>query len=337
MRAWVLTDGDADLETRCLGVAEAVAERIERRRIMPRAPWRWLAPFGPIDPRDAPEASAIGPISPRDGWPDVAIASGRSAAPYLMRVRRASQARVITVFIGESAAGSRVADIVAARSGSRLLAPNVMVAPTRPHRVGPIRLAAARGGPPIVSSETPGPKVAVMLGGPRRRQWSAEDVARLAAGLAKLRADGAVIAVASRREAAPDLDMALGEVAHYLWDRTGPDPAVALLAQADALVVAGDDVLSIDEAAATGRPLMAFRPSRTPASASAHLDRLTALGVVRPFAGRLEAYAYRPLDSTGEIARAISALAATRAALSPRLERRAGAPAKTETNGPTSR
>ncbi|MFC3691851.1 ELM1/GtrOC1 family putative glycosyltransferase [Chenggangzhangella methanolivorans] len=329
-----MTDGDADDETRCLGVAEAVADRVERRHVAPRAPWRWLAPFGPIDPRDAPDRAA-GPIAPRRGWPDVVVASGRRAAPYLAAVKRASRSRVVTVFLGDSALGARAADIVAVGEGSRLSGLNVVRTVSGPHRIDAVRLAAARGGDALGPSDARA-RVAVLLGGRSGRAWQEEDARRLAAGLARLAADGATVLAAARREAPAALDLAAREAAAYLWDRAGPDPRVALLAHADAVVVAGDDALAVDEAVATGRPVFAFRPTGLKRAAAAHLDRLAAHGVVRPFAGRLEAYGYAPLHAASEIGRAVAALAATREALRPRNERRA-APLKRETNGPTTR
>jgi mitochondrial fission protein ELM1 len=336
MRAWVLTDGSAEDEARCLGVAEAVADCIERRRVALRAPWNWLAPFGPVPRRDLPEAQNS-PIAPRGEWPDLVVAAGRAAVPYLTHVKRASFGRAVTAFIGDTLRGAAVADVVAVTEGSRLRGSNLVATVTRPHRVGAVRLAAARAGRPLVPSRLKGPRVGVILGeGGEGRAWTREDVARLAAGVRRLRDDGAIVMAAARRGASRALDVALAETAHYLWDREGPDPHVALLAQAQALVAPGDDLLLIDEALATGGPVLAFRPGGLTRRTAAVLDRLTARGVVRPFAGRLEDYAYAPLDSTPEIARAISALVATRGALAPRPERRVAA-RKQKTNGPTSR
>ncbi|WP_020177706.1 ELM1/GtrOC1 family putative glycosyltransferase [Methylopila sp. M107] len=335
MLAWTLTDGSAEHEARCLGVAELVADRIERRHVAPRAPWRWFAPFSPIDPRDAPTGRSDGPVAARRGWPDVVVASGRTSVPYLACVKRASGGRVVTAYLGETLAGAGAADVVAVLHGSRMRGPTVVSTATRPHRVSPVRLVAARGGPALFPESSSGRRVGVLIGA-RRRRWTGEDVERLVAGLRRLRDDGATVALVCARDADPRVDMAARDVAHYVWDRQGRDPRVRLLAQSDALVVAADDPSALDEAVATGAPVYGFRPSGIDRRSAATLDRLSALGVARPFAGRLELYAYTPIDSTAEIARAISAVIATRAALKPKAERRAPARSR-ETNGPTYR
>ena len=96
VRLWVLTDGKAGDEQQCLGVAEALGGTVELRRVKPWAPFVWLMPYGPIDPFEAPGREGS-PIAPP--FPDVVIASGRRAVPYVRHVRRASRRRTFTVFL----------------------------------------------------------------------------------------------------------------------------------------------------------------------------------------------------------------------------------------------
>lgn len=331
MQAWVLTDGAAADEEPCLGVAEAVADRIERRRLKPARPWRRLAirVFSsalPTDPATTPR--------PGEPWPDLVIAAG-GAGSRLARIKRDSGGRTVTACLGRR--GARSADVVWVFDTERLRGPNVVATPTSPHRIDPIRLAAARAAPsvmdPVLSSSAArsGGTVGVLLPGEDAR-FSAEDVARLVAGLRRLREQGQAIVCRAPPGAPEALRMAVREVTHYLWQGDGPDPYISMLARSDALVVVADSTGALSEATASGRPIMAFTPSRTPHAARVLLDRLTALGIVRPFSGRLERYAYAPLDATGQVARAIQALAATRAVL----DRSAHAPRPAlarETNG----
>ena len=89
MRVWVLTDGKAGDEQQCLGVAEALGGTARAPPGTPRAPFLWLMPWGPIDPREAPgparqpdRAALPGPRRSR---------SGRRAVPYVRHVKRASR------------------------------------------------------------------------------------------------------------------------------------------------------------------------------------------------------------------------------------------------------
>lgn len=334
MRAWSLTDGTSDIEDSCLAVVEAVADRVERRRVWPRAFWRWLPVWRPIDPRDAPERG-YGPIAPRSGdpWPELIVASGAVAAPYLARAKKASGGRSLAVFIGEGAPAS--ADLVVAlghehrQRGARL----VIGAP--PHRIDGVRLAAARGGPSPFQGE--GPRVAVLVGeGPGKRGMTSEDIARLVAGVRRLRMDGAVIAVRAPRSVPRASLLALAEVAHYIWDGEGSDPFLALMAHADAIVTAATSARIVSESLAAGAPVHAFMPASASTAVCSLVSSLARNGLVRPFSGTIEAGRAPVLDSTRDIARAIDAIISTRAVLKPG----AGTAAprrQRETNGPTSR
>ena len=321
--AWVLTDGKAGDEQQCLGVAEALGLAPELRRVKPRAPFTWLMPWGAIDPREAP-SQPESPIAPP--FPDLAIASGRRAVPYLRAVKRASGGGTFTVFLKDPRSGPRAADLIWCPSYDRLRGDNVVTTLTSPHRISPGRLAGARARPDPRLAGLPAPRVAVLVGGdsPHYR-WLPEDVARFAAGLAALAADGAALmGTLSRRtrQSDPMLQRAVEQVfdAHrgFLWDGTGDNPYLHLLALADAIVVSADSVNMLSEAAATGRAVLVFRPSWRRGRRPRYHDLIEGLereGAVKPFSGRLERSSYHPIDSTPLIAEAIaSALARHRLA-----------------------
>ena len=104
MHIWVLTDGKAgDLQS-CLGVAErlgtiwtadAGTATIEQRVVDPKPPWLWLMPHGPISPLEK-RGSQDDPLRPP--YPDVAIASGRRAVPYLRSLKHRAPG-CLTVFL----------------------------------------------------------------------------------------------------------------------------------------------------------------------------------------------------------------------------------------------
>ena len=320
MRIWVLTDGKAGDEQQCLGVAEALGGTVEVRRVAPRPPVQWMAPYGPIDPSEA----AGRPGSPTaPPFPDVLIASGRRAVPYVRHVKRASKGRVLTVFLKDPVTAARTADLIWVPEHDRLRGPNVIATLTPPHRITPERLAAARAAPDPRLAALTRPRVAVLAGGPSKHyRFHAEDAARFLADLARLAGTGAGLMATASRRTPPALREGLARLVErhggFLWDGSGDNPYVALLALADAVVVTADSYNMVGEAAATGAPILVFEPVGGHPKLTAFLDRLQRKGAVQRFAGRLERFAYDPIDSTPAIAEAVrEGVARHRRALGP--------------------
>ncbi|WP_460448910.1 mitochondrial fission ELM1 family protein [Alsobacter sp. SYSU BS001988] len=310
---WIITDGKAGDEGQCLGVAEGLGLAPEIRRVAPRAPWSWLAPWGPVDPREAP-GRAGGPLAGPP--PDIAIASGRRAVPALKALKRASGGRTFTVFLKDPRTGTGAADFIWVPEHDRLRGPNVLATLTSPHRVTPERLAAARAAPPAALAALPRPRVALLLGGDSRHHvFTGEDILRLTGQIGALAQTGAGLMATASRRSPPALVEGVRSILRgkggYFWDGTGDNPYIAMLALADAIVVTADSANMVGEACATGRPVLVFEPSWRCKKGSDRLRRqiiaLNEAGAVRFFQGRLESHAYPALDSTPVIASAIEA------------------------------
>lgn len=308
---WVLTDGKAGDEVQCLGVAEALGLTPDIRRVRPRRPFVWAMPWGPIDPADAP-ARPGSPIAPP--FPDLLIASGRRAVPYVRAVKKASGGRTFTVFLKDPRTGCGAADFIWVPEHDRLRGPNVLATLTSPHRLSAQRLAEAAASLPPAIASLPHPRVALLLGGDSRNHvFTPADIERFALGLAELSKQARLMATPSRRSP-PALVAALRPIVEasggWWWDGAGENPYMALLAGADALVVTADSVNMVGEACATGRPVYVFEPSERGKSGNrkvrAFLDALLQRGAVRFFQGQLESNAYPALNSTPLIASAIA-------------------------------
>ena len=126
--------------------------------------------------------------------------------------------------------------------------------------------------------------------------------------------DGAGLMVTPSRRTPPPLMATLASTLSgerraaghvWIWDGTGDNPYVEMLALADAVIVTADSVNMLGEAAATGRPIHVFEPGRLPRKVARLVDRLVGHGAVAKFRGRLETMTYEPLDSTPLIAREI--------------------------------
>lgn len=305
--AWVLTDGKAGDELPCVGVAEAMGLAPEIRRVRPRAPFSWLMPWGPIDPRERPSAAGS-PLAPP--FPDLVVASGRRAVPALRAVKRACGGSTYTVFLKDPRVGPGAADFIWAPSYDRIRGPNVLTTLTSPHRIAAERLAAARADPDPRLAGLASPRVAVLAGGDsRHHRFTEADVARFSSELAALAESGASLMITASRRTPPPLRAALQALAArrggFFWDGSGDNPYVALLALADAIVVTADSANMIGEAAATGVPVLVFAPSGGHMKLEAFLDGLKGAGIVHVFHGRLEGERYRPVDATPIIAAAI--------------------------------
>ena len=301
--AWVLSDGKIGDEVQCFGIADELGLTPERRLIAPRPPWSWLTPYGPVDPREAPgqRASAISPP-----FPDIAIAAGRRTVPYLRRVKRASGGRTFTVFVKDPYTGTGTADVIWIPEHDKLRGGNVIVTLTPAHRLRPAVFAAARAAPDPRLAGLPGPRVAMVLGGKGvNHDFSAEDIGNLAAMAGAIAATGASLMVTPSRRTPPAALAAIRAALApadaagraFVWDGTGTNPYPQILAHADSILVTGDSANMVGEACVTGVPVHVYEPSGGHPKVTRYLDRLTEVGAVRRWSGRLEHWTYAPIDS----------------------------------------
>lgn len=303
--AWVLTDGKAGDEEPCLALAASLGIAPRVIRVSPRRRFAWAMPWGPADRRELRSL-----LASEAGLPDLLLASGRRAIPYVRAIRRVSGERTFTVVLKDPRTGAGSADLIWVPSHDRLRGRNVIATSTAPHRVSPERLAEGRQKPDPRLAPLPRPWAAVLVGGSsRHHRYGEADIARFAAELRSLAAEASLAITASRRTP-PALRTALAGLVRpgrdFLWDGSGPNPYVSMLAGADAIVATTDSTNMVGEAVATGAPVLLFSPSGGHAKIDGFLTALARHGAVRPFRGHLEAFTYQPLDATAEIAGAVA-------------------------------
>jgi uncharacterized protein len=307
--AWVLSDGKIGDEVQCFGIAEALGLSPERRLIMPRAPWRWLAPYGPISPRDAPQ-QPNSPIAPP--FPDILFAAGRQTVPYLRRVRKQSSGKTFTVFIKDPYTGPGTADAIWVPEHDTLRGENVIVTPTPANRIGGVLDEMRRVPPDRRIASLPHPRVALVVGGNSvNHRFKSRDYTRLIEIARKLVWDGCGLMISPSRRTPPALlsDMVTffaGDPRAFVWDGSGNNPYAQMLAHADRVIVTGDSVNMIGEAVATGAPVHVYEPSGGHRKITAYVDRLTARGAVRRWNGQLHSWSCVPINATPIIAREIA-------------------------------
>ena len=313
--AWVVTDGKIGDEVQCFGLAAALGLDPERRLVSPRRFWAALMPWGPVDPAEAARQPGS-PIAPP--WPDMLIASGRRTVPYMLSVKRASKGRTFTVFLKDPYLGTGAADVICLPMHDKLRGGNVVAALTSPHRLTHAAFAAARANPDARLAHLPRPRLGMVLGGVSGHfSFTGDDAQKLAEIALRHAGEGHGVMVTPSRRTPPRLLETLRaalENAGYLgtrafvWDRTGKNPYADILALADALIVTGDSVNMVGEAAFTGKPVHVYQPGgKGHPKMTLFLDRLVAAGAVRRYAGVIEEYVYEAVDSTPVFAREVAA------------------------------
>ena len=303
---WVLTDGKAGDEQPLIGLAEAIGATPILRRVKPRRFFTWLMPRGPIDPKDAPSKPGS-PLAPP--YPDICLATGRRAVPYLRRLKALSP-ETFCVLFKDPRIARHGADLLIVQQHDAPRGDNVLVVTTAPNRLSPERLAEASAAMEETLAPLPRPRIAVLVGGnSRHHRFTESDIARLQQGLrARLDAGSSLMITASRRTP-PALAKALSALAArphvHLWDGSGDNPLLAYLASADEIVVTADSTNMMGEAAALGVPVQIFEPSGGHDKIGRFITTLSKEAVIGRFPDAPATGRHNPVNSTPGLAQKV--------------------------------
>lgn len=303
LRVWVLTDGKIGDDVQCLAVAAGLAPAFEKRLVRPRGLWAALAPWGPVDPKEAPGREG-GPLA--GAPPDVAIVSGRRAIPHARALKKASGGWTKIVILKDPRAGRGAADALWAPAHDGLQGANAISTLTSPHRLGD-RLRDP-GAPVAAVAALPRPFLGLVLGGVTAGGGAdySEAAARDLAGRVTQAGLGyAAIAVTpSRRTPKSFLDAFGAALDHphvFVWDGEGENPYTDILAHAGALIVAGDSHNMVSEALASRAGVYVWTPAGVAEKLQGFVRTVIAQGHARAFENAAPAYDRAPLDATPEI------------------------------------
>lgn len=306
---WVVTAGVVGMENQCLGLAARLGLEPIVKRVKLRSPWKQLVPFfrSGLEYAYSGKGDEIAPP-----WPDLIIASGRAAVPACLMARRATppqgRKRTFTVYIQNPVIDPTRFDLVAVPRHDGVLGDNVVTTRGSLHRVTPELLAseAARFAPAMPPLS--GPVITVVIGGSNSVfQLTPREMAPLAFQLAALAKStgGTLLITTSRRTGAENVGIlknALEGVPHYLWSGEGPNPYYAMLGLADTILVTCDSVNMTSEACATGKPVHVIHLPGGSEKFRLFHQTLRDDGMTRPFTGKLEKWAYQPLDDVQLVA-----------------------------------
>lgn len=301
------------MTSQAIGLAEAVGLPFAHRVARPRAPWRWLPGTFTVGVLEHGLAPGGDPLEPP--WPELLITCGRRSAALSIAIRRHSGGRTFTVHIQDPRVSPRHFDLVVPMAHDRLRGANVVPVVTALHRVTPERLEAAGRhfrARLLGEASTPGPVVAVLIGGSsRRHRLDPKTSRRLAERLVCMAEQrrARLLVTASRRTGAANsavFEAVLREAGAFFWAGEGENPYLGMLSLADFILVTEDSVSMVSEACATGKPVYTLQlPGRKSRRLVAFHEELRRRGMTRPFAGVLERWTYTPLDETARIARIV--------------------------------
>lgn len=314
---WAVSDGRAGLANQVLGLAEAVA-RISPRPVEVKTadfydPWRALPPRILASRLFGPAWLTLGSNAIAPPWPRVFIGCGKAAIALSLYLRRAG-AQTFRAQTQDPRVPPALFDLVVPPLHDALSGPNVFPILGSPNRITRERLAEAAEKFAPRYEALPRPRAGVLIGGETRgRRLEPAHVERLIDRLLELTKSGAGLMVTvSRRtgeENAARLRAALAGAAADFADGSGENPYLGILALADFLLVTEDSTNMATEAAATGKPVYIVPLAGARQKQARLHTEMFARGIARPFAGRLEAFSYAPLDETARAAAEICARA----------------------------
>jgi uncharacterized protein len=295
----ILTDGKIGMVKQCLGLARALGQDPEIKTVDLRRPWTWLPP-GLIPASINVITAGSTPLAPP--WPDLLIASGRKSVAPAQAIRKASGGQTFCIQIQDPGIAVGSFDLVVAPAHDRLRGDNVVSTLGAMQGVDPDAIEGARVAFADQVARLPRPLAGVLLGGDNAVYRMTPALGEtLAMQLRVLAADhGWGLAITpSRRTPEFVLDAirnALDGLDVDIWDETGPNPYLGILAHADSIIVTGDSVNMVSEAAATGKPIHVVHLEGGSKKFTRFHEAMAARGITRAFTGALEHWTYEAPD-----------------------------------------
>ncbi len=271
-KLWVLLGRKAGDNAQVLALADAVGLPFEEKHIEAR-PWEIVSHLFLGPTLAGIETRASSPLTPP--WPDLVISAGRRNEPVARWIRAQAGGAVRLVHVGRPWAHPSIWDLVVTTPQYFVPdAPNVLQVPLPLCRITRAEADAAANRIAPRLAHLPRPWTTVLIGGDSGQYVFTPDKGRrLAEGVNMLMAQtgGAALVTDSPRtpKAAADafrgtLD---GPAEIYSWHDPGPatiNPYLGFLGLADRLVVTGESMSMMAEAASLARPLYLFDPGDPP-------------------------------------------------------------------------
>jgi len=318
---WGLTDGSAGMVAQVKALAVALQLDVEMKKIALRKPFVYLPNIVYGSPLRhfivpyfmAPESDAL-----PEPLPEVIISCGRRAALVSMGLRAHKRNRATRfIHIQDPQVSARYFDQVVAMKHDKITGSNVIKTRFALHAITPAVLTQAREqfAPRFASYAKP--RVAVLLGGSTNKYTLSKGaMARVIMSLQQLmqQHEGSLLITPSRRTGEDNIRMLQQTFAAnpnvYVYDFSGDNPYMGMLALADVIIVTNDSVNMMSEALATGKPTYLLPlPGHASTKPSRFADALIADNLARPLGHTLEEWSYTISDEMEKLAVTIKAAA----------------------------
>ncbi|ACX96949.1 mitochondrial fission ELM1 family protein [Halothiobacillus neapolitanus] len=312
-KIWLLTNDAVGLRNQAVGLAEHIGWPFEVKLVNLTKPWRWLPGhwLPKAHTRLTPQSSQL-----KAPWPDIIISCGRLGAAAALGVKRASGGRVFTVHIQNPQMPHHLVDLIAPPRHDGLIGPNVVNTRGALHNVTPEKIEQAiavqsERYPDLNSIKKNQPIIGVLIGGSNATATLTPEKSRtLIETLRKVAAEenAHLWVTASRRTGTENIaamKAALAGTTHWFWNNEGSNPYHAILGMADYLIVTGDSVSMVSEAASTGKPVYTLDFDGYSGRLNDFHSALREEGVTRSFEGKLEQWQYAPVNDTPHVAQLV--------------------------------
>lgn len=297
-RVWIVTDGKIGDLVQCRGIARELARDVQEFTVPRRLIYDLAAPWVTALAKD--RLTTSGPS------PDILIASGRRAIPLARAARQTFGARIFIVILKDPKCRADFADLIWAPRHDRMEGDNIFSTLTSPHGLAD-KIAEAKANPRADIAAATKPMLGVLLGGVASGvRYDTKDADGLVETLKKVQPRFRSVAMTPSRRTPPAfIETLRAEFASSdftIWDGQGDNPYIYILANADALLVAGDSHNMVSEAAATTAPLMIWRPRGLAPKLDWFLDQMVGAGRVSESMEHVSKVNTQPIDATPLIA-----------------------------------
>jgi len=314
-RCWVLTPGAAGMENQALGLAEAMGLSPDVLRLTVPKPYSLVPPNATFLAKTILAASHLDDGKPLpEVLPQLLIACGRRVIlPAIALKQRAGNAMML-VYLQDPRIDPKHFDWVVTPEHDPIRGPNVLITQGALHRVSRARVDQAANEAEAWMVPGRPSRIAVLIGGTSKAYTlTPRQAAEIGTDLRALAEQGHGLMVSTSRRtdpaAADQLEAALqgtGAVFYRPDKAEGrSNPYFVFLGLADTILVTGDSVSMVSEAASLGRPtgIIALppRPGRA-RKIESFLGSVLDRGSVSLFTGALPPPSENPLNEASRIA-----------------------------------